>query len=234
MAHDQQGEFDFQSQQEQIVVDCVKSGNEDDNDHNFTLQQLKFSEEYLQDLNVYDAAKRSGIKFSDADGAYYTYFLVHPVTCGIFYVGKGKGKRVTDHVKNAKKGLVDNAEKFRVITEIHNGGMSVVELIFSNHDEEVDAYMVERNLIRKFRKHGLTNISGGMMSNAELAVQQAKAAIARMLPFEIWLKVATRGQLEAAFRIGKGDLRACYDGIIEEFDYIASKRYKNTVAAASV
>ncbi|HEV7567361.1 MAG TPA: hypothetical protein VGO31_15550 [Microbacteriaceae bacterium] len=97
---------------------------------------------------------------------YYVYALVDPRDDAIFYVGKGKGDRVYQHARHAKK--VDlsasRAElKLAQIQEIHRLGLEVrVEIIRHRLGEEV-AFQVESAVMDAFLISGkdLTNKVSG-------------------------------------------------------------------------
>ena len=145
-----------------------------------------------------------------AAGGYYVYLLVDPRDDRIFYVGKGKGKRIFQHALDAKRGRVANAEKHKRIVAIHQSGAKVVEVFFHGAATEAEALMLERQLIRLLVDSGLTNISGGAMTNAELAQERAKAAMGRLKSFDRWLATARKDQIRAAERTC-GSARNYYD-----------------------
>jgi alanyl-tRNA synthetase len=97
-------------------------------------KQRVFVDEYLVDLNATQAAIRAGYLFAENVPAdrYYTYLLIDPRSGLVFYVGKGKGRRMSCHARLARLGVVDNAEKFRKITEIHSSGEIVADHIRSS------------------------------------------------------------------------------------------------------
>lgn len=95
------------------------------------------------------------------DHKYYVYRLVDPRTLQTFYVGKGCGDRVFQHVKNV---LVDDKEdnlslKSRQIAEILANGKQVISIIHRRGLTEDEAFEVEAALIDAYP--GLTNIQNG-------------------------------------------------------------------------
>lgn len=96
---------------------------------------------------------------------YYVYGLIDPRKNEIFYIGKGKGKRFLQHLKE-KEGIHSNTEKLATIKEIQKQGLEVAfEFLAQNLNEE-SAFILERILIyRKGRKYfnegNLTNIVPG-------------------------------------------------------------------------
>lgn len=183
---------------------------------NLNPKQLRFVDEYLIDLNATQAAIRAGYEFPSYGVGYYAYLLCDPRDGHVFYVGKGKGRRVASHALRAAAGKIDNAKKHQAISAILKAGFQVDERIFSVHTSEAEAYAVERGLIERLKDHGLTNIAGGVVSNAELAYEQAMHALDRMWTYEEWIVRAKKHQLEAAVRVF-GSTRNCYDAIRSEF-----------------
>lgn len=112
---------------------------------------------------------------------YYVYRLIDPRDGQTFYVGKGTGNRVFDHVK-AELSLSDDetelTEKLQQIRDIRNSGLEVVHIIQRYGLSENTAFEVESALMDCFP--GLTNIQNGHSSergasNAEL-IEKAFAA----------------------------------------------------------
>lgn len=105
---------------------------------------------------------------------YYVYRLIDPRNGQTFYVGKGKGNRVFQHIKAAKdkkdlehlaqKEKDDSEElkvnlKIKTIQAIHNTGLEVLHVIHRHGLTEEDALVVEAALIDAYP--GLTNIQNG-------------------------------------------------------------------------
>jgi len=78
---------------------------------------------------------------------YYVYELIDPRNNKVFYVGKGKGKRVFEHEKEAIKGSMHR--KCVLIREILNSNLKVINKIVKYFDEEQKAYDYEVKLISK-------------------------------------------------------------------------------------
>ncbi len=100
---------------------------------------------------------------------YYVYRLIDPRNGQTFYVGKGKGNRVFQHVQGAIEYYdgVDKSEhdyendpnKLRIIREIREAGLEVIHIIQRWHLTESEAFEVESALIDCFP--GLSNIQSG-------------------------------------------------------------------------
>jgi hypothetical protein len=117
---------------------------------------------------------------------YYVYLLKDPTTHEVFYVGKGKGNRITSHnlealVYGEKRS--EKLEKIRAIT----GSNREVELVVLRHGlTEKEAFEVEAAVI-DLLDGTLTNIMGGhnsdergMMSLKDIELKyQAEPAVFR-------------------------------------------------------
>ena len=101
---------------------------------------------------------------------YYVYRLIDPRNGRTFYVGKGTGNRVFEHVSNELRSLTDpDSEddslnlKLKTIGEIRSAGHEVIHTIHRHGMNSETAYEVEAALIDCYA--GLTNISGGHHNN---------------------------------------------------------------------
>lgn len=90
---------------------------------------------------------------------YYVYKLIDPRDGRVFYVGKGKGQRMYQHEKEARRGKY--SRKCKAIREIIGSGAKIRYEIDSHHKVEADAYARERELIDEIGLCNLTNVIPG-------------------------------------------------------------------------
>jgi len=191
-----------------------------------TPKQALFVKEYLIDLNATQAAIRAGYSFPVKGDAYYVYFLADPQNGKIFYVGKGSGKRVHTHVKNAEKGKIDNAAKHEAIATVLARGQKPLEVIFSNSPHEIDSYSLEYELIKQLRSHGIHNIANGFQDNRKIKIVKFKDMLSRLRSFEDWSLVCPCDARSYVMKNG-GSMEAYYqrfklsilNAIIHEANY---------------
>lgn len=93
---------------------------------------------------------------------FYVYKLIDPRNGHIFYVGKGTGNRIFNHIKCAidfydgvDELTDDDPNKLRIIKEIMNEGLEVIPIIQRWNLTEKEAFEVEAALIDVYQ--GLTN-----------------------------------------------------------------------------
>jgi hypothetical protein len=111
---------------------------------------------------------------------WYVYRLIDPRTGHTFYVGKGRGDRVFEHVKGALN--EDEAEddaiidlKTETIRDIQRQGEQVLHVIHRHGIETAEqAYLVEAALMDAYP--GITNIAGGHAS-AEYGCRTAQQMV---------------------------------------------------------
>ena len=119
---------------------------------------------------------------SKAKRGYYTYMLVDPRDGEAFYVGKGKGNRVSHHAKLAFSDHSGNEAKNSKIRDIVNCGYKVDEQILCYYgDDEKMALDAEKELISML-KDSLTNISGGSSQRGSVVVKTANALMKDLAP----------------------------------------------------
>lgn len=101
---------------------------------------------------------------------YYVYLLIDPKTDEPFYVGKGKGNRVFDHVACKLEDGVELNDKYEEIQRILDEGNQVKHLIVRHGLTEKNSFEIESALIDtfkfipKFRSFVRGNIQGGVNS----------------------------------------------------------------------
>lgn len=87
---------------------------------------------------------------------YYVYILKDPRNESIFYVGKGKGNRLFQHVQCALENETEN-DKYNLIREIHKEGKEVEHFILRHGLEEKLALEIESTIIDLLGIENLTN-----------------------------------------------------------------------------
>ncbi len=98
---------------------------------------------------------------------YYIYGLVDSRTGEIFYIGKGQGNRMYQHVADWENNRITNAKKFEKIGEVERGFERVGYAIFHRTNNEDHAFMAEKKYIKLIGRENLTNISGGVEPQSE-------------------------------------------------------------------
>lgn len=114
---------------------------------------------------------------------FYVYELIDPRTDVVFYVGKGKGRRVLQHEKDAKAGRVVNPDKTMRIRDIIRSGHTVQHRIVASSLSEREAFRIERQTIASYGIANLTNITPG----SETAADRAVALLRMVKPFDQWV-----------------------------------------------
>lgn len=113
-----------------------------------------------------------------ADNSYYVYQLIDPRDGAVFYVGKGQGNRVSQHVRDAISGRICNQAKHDLILNIIDAGYLPIENIVAQFSEEDEALHCEAALIADYGVNNLTNIleSGNRSFNSlRYVIETAKA-----------------------------------------------------------
>lgn len=121
----------------------------------------EFSELALQRLNK--------------NGAYYVYGLVDPRTNKVFYIGKGTGNRVFQHVAESDKNPESEKMKLQTIKSIEDSQNEVKHILINWGLTEDEAFAAEASLINILNYISadiLTNIVGGHHSSGCLTVEE--------------------------------------------------------------
>ena len=105
---------------------------------------------------------------------YYVYLLVDPRDGKIFYVGKGKGDRVFNHLSCALT-TSDESDKLNIIRDIINAGKEVKYYIARHGMEEKEAFLVESVLIDLLTFRDFASVSN--ISNIQAGHHQFDSGI---------------------------------------------------------
>ena len=89
---------------------------------------------------------------------FYVYDLIDPRDLCTFYVGKGQGDRVGQHLRESLAGRFSNTAKHERIMAIVAAGLRPIEAIISTFDDEAEAIRFEERRIDSFGLANLTNI----------------------------------------------------------------------------
>jgi hypothetical protein len=137
---------------------------------------------------------------------YYVYALARPNE-RVFYVGKGRGRRVFIHEWKARHGYRDH--KSNIIRKIWRQGGEVQRYILFTTDNEQEAYDYEREMIALYGRDHLANQTDGGASaftlSEEARARMAEAAKARFSRPEERIKQASRmrGRKQAPATLAK-------------------------------
>jgi len=108
---------------------------------------------------------------------FYVYALIDPRDNQPFYIGKGIGNRVFDHVETAIKNET-NSDKLEKIREIKASGMKTKHIIIRHGLEEDESFLVESSLI-DFMRYFNTNLTNEVFGHdtTEFGVKTANEII---------------------------------------------------------
>lgn len=136
----------------------------------------------------------------------YVYTLSDPDGV-IFYIGKGRNKRLYHHEMSAKRGKPgEKHDRIRLILE--SGGKIQYQII-STHKTDVEACLAE---VKAIAAHdNLTNLTkggepgGGDASSKAAAIRRAKALLAKIKPYEAWVNGMSDERKAYLVRISGGE-----------------------------
>jgi hypothetical protein len=119
-------------------------------------------------IENFDLKKDNNGNFlSDESSNYYVYVLINPENNKIFYIGKGKGKRLCDHFNDAKNNGESSSKKLDEIVTLLNKNYKPCDIgrVIARVESEDMAFMIESFYIKFFIgfKH-LHNVQPGQLS----------------------------------------------------------------------
>ena len=162
---------------------------------------------------------------------YYVYELRDPRNCKPFYVGKGKGARISQHELDARRGRV--SRKCDFIREIERAGLRVDRVKVRTFSDEQDAYDYEAELICHYGLENLTNVVyGGGAARLGASVYHDRMTV--KWAAEILNRTQGR-KIKALIVLGERlDLTKIVDGYIERVAQTINRRglhFVNQIAA---
>lgn len=97
---------------------------------------------------------------------FYVYALRDPRNGEVFYIGKGKGERILQHVAEAKKNPKSEKAKLARIKEIESKGLEVEHLFLrTGMDTAAEALAIEQAVIDAFLANRPTSTGASTLTN---------------------------------------------------------------------
>lgn len=124
---------------------------------------------------------------------YYVYELIDPRTGAVFYVGKGKGKRIEAHEAEARKGV--SSDKCDQIRDIWAGRQKVMKREVARFLDEEAAYDHEADRIAMYT--GLTNVIHHDATRAKVRHFALSPGFLKVVAW--WLKTTDCGRKQPVF-----------------------------------
>ena len=97
---------------------------------------------------------------------FYVYALRDPRNHEVFYIGKGKGERILQHVAEAKKDQKSEKAKLKRIKEIESQGLEVEHLFLrTGMETATEALAIEQAVIDAFLANRATSSGASKLTN---------------------------------------------------------------------
>lgn len=160
---------------------------------------------------------------------FYVYALIDPRTDEVFYIGKGTGKRMYAHEKEARRGKISNQAKYLKIKSILDDGYSVEYKVLRHLEDEDAAYQAEVEEILAHAHLTNANKGGGGSFCGVVSIKReadkARQLLDKMLDLDVWLNSISEWQRKAAIIVG-GSPEACYHKIRNELGLVVDSYYR--------
>jgi hypothetical protein len=97
---------------------------------------------------------------------FYVYALRDPRNHEVFYIGKGKGERILQHIAEAKKDQKSEKAKLKRIKEIESQGLEVEHLFLrTGMETATEALAIEQAVIDAFLANRATSTGASKLTN---------------------------------------------------------------------
>lgn len=114
-----------------------------------------------------------------------------------------------------QRGNIINAKKHKVINEIISKNQTPEVVVFKKGISEKEAFHIENLLIKRF-KDKITNSQSGILSYEEKSKEWAKSVQRKIIPYEIWLALKPRTDLE----------KECYNVCVSKVNELTQQSIK--------